>query len=94
MQNQDIPGDHDLSPAEEDRKIQNAVLDFILSEHPAHLSEAELVLAFHRDAASFPDTDAIARAIAELVGAGLLRRFGTAVVPTRAALYFSRLEVD
>ena len=36
--------------------------------------------------------DAVERAIRELVGAGLLRCDGGYVVPTRAALYFHRLE--
>jgi hypothetical protein len=38
--------------------------------------------------------DAVERAIRELVGAGLLRCEGGYVVPTRAALYFHRLESD
>jgi hypothetical protein len=43
---------------------------------------------------SFPDNDAVRRAVSELVGAGLLHRLSAFVLPTRVALYFSRLEVD
>ncbi len=93
MQTQDIRRGRDLSPEEEDRKIESAVLAFVLDQHPAQLSDAEVVLAFDRDSAVFCRIDAIERALAELIGAGLLRRVGPVLAPTLPALYYSRLGV-
>ncbi len=39
----------------------------------------------------FDSEDAVERAIRQLVGAGLLHCCGGFILPTRAALYFSRL---
>lgn len=93
MQAQDIPRGRDLSPEVKDRKIESAVLAFVLEQHPAQLSTGEVVLAFERDRAAFCQVDAIERALAELVGAGLLRRVGPVLAPTLPALYYSRLGV-
>ena len=94
MHSQDIPGDRVLSPEEADRKTEAAVLSFVLREHPDPFTEFELVLAFHRDAKGFAGKDAIRRAIGELIGAGLLRRIGALVLPTRSALYVGQLELN
>jgi hypothetical protein len=69
------------------------VLAFLLEEHPAQLTIPELSLALnaHPD---FESDDAVERAVRELVGAGLLYCHGRFVLPTRAALYFARLEED
>jgi hypothetical protein len=80
------------SPAGEDRKAERAVLALVLYEHPNRLTLADVRLALDPDR---PDaTDAADRAVRELVVVGLLRRDGEFVVPTRAALYFERLETD
>jgi len=95
MHDQDIPAAPCLSPAEQDRMTESAVLAFVLDQHPDQLTDAELLLAFHGDGPQdFASTDATARALRELIGAGLLRRLGVVVAPTRAALYFSRLQSD
>ncbi|MGD9735155.1 MAG: hypothetical protein AB7V58_06030 [Solirubrobacterales bacterium] len=94
MHSQDIPRRCDSPPAQVDRKIEGEVLAFVLDQHPDQLSEAELCLAFNRDCREFSSADAIARAIGELVGGGLLHRRDAFVLPTRPALYYSRLEVE
>ena len=79
------------SPAAQDAKTERAVLALILHEHPARLTMGELALTLHADPHLDPE-DAAERAVTELVGAGLLHREGSFVEPTRAALYFARLE--
>lgn len=68
----------------EDAAVQSAVLSLILSEHPALLAASEVEREFGAD-------DAVERAVRDLSGAGLLRREGASVLPTRAALHFDRL---
>jgi hypothetical protein len=82
-----------LSPAEEDARTEHAVLFFLIAEHPAQLTVAELSLALN-DRDDFARGDAVERAVRELVGAGLLHCQGGFVLPTRAALYFDRLVDD
>ena len=66
----------------------------ILIEHPSRLAISELSRALSGDPDEFAGKDAVDRAVQELVGAGLLRREGEVVAPTRAALYFQRLEAS
>ncbi len=79
------------SPAAEDRRTESAVLAFLLTEYPSKLTVPELSLALNTDPGAFSSADAVERAVRELVGAGLLHCQGGFVLPTRAALYFSRL---
>jgi hypothetical protein len=83
-----VPG----SPAAQDARTERAVLALVLDEHPARLTMAELSLVLHADPRLGDPADAAERAVTELVGAGLLHREGSFVGPTRAALYFARLE--
>ncbi|MET0305265.1 MAG: hypothetical protein ABW196_03435 [Solirubrobacterales bacterium] len=80
-------------PAGEDAKAERVVLAFLLEEHPTPLTIPELSRALNADP-GFDTDDAVERAVRELVGAGLLHCEGAFVVPTRAALYFARLETD
>jgi hypothetical protein len=80
------------SPAGEDRSAESAILALLLTEHPAQLTMSELVLVLHGDIDLFKPKDAAQRAVRELVGAGLIHHQGKFLVPTRAALYFDRLE--
>jgi len=82
------------SPAAEDAKVQSGVLGFVIEAHPDHMTPGELSLAMNgqRDQ-EFSHHDAVERAIRELVGAGLLHLAGGLIVPTRAALYCSTLEI-
>jgi hypothetical protein len=78
----------------EDKRVESAVLGFVLDQHPAHLSIPELSLAINRGSfGRFSTDDAVERAVGELVGAGLLHLGAGLLSPTRAALYFSGLEV-
>lgn len=76
----------------EDEQIERAVLAFLLDEHPDQLTIPEVSRAMNAHG-DFNSEDAVERAIRELVGAGLLRCQDGYVQPTRAALYFSRLEL-
>lgn len=80
-------------PADEDARTEHAVLSFLIAEHPAQLTIAELSLALN-DRDNFARGDAVERAVRELVGAGLLHCQGGFVLPTRAARYFDRLVDD
>ena len=82
------------TPAEADRKTERVVLAFLLEEHPSQLTILELSRALNVRPGGFESDDAVERAVRELVGAGLLRCSGGYVLPTRAALYFARLEED
>ena len=82
------------SPAGEDRRTESAVLALLLDEHPSRLTMDELILVLCADPGRGDPKDAAQRAIGELVGAGLVHRDGSFLTPTRAALYFHRLEVS
>lgn len=77
----------------EDRRAERAVLALLIHEHPMQLTMDELTLVLHADQDQVDPGDAALRAVRELVGAGLLRRHGRFLVPSRAALYFAALEV-
>lgn len=79
-------------PANRDAQIESAVLALLLDEHPAALTDAELALALVGERPEFTEADAIARAVRDLIGAGLLRRHGELIQPTRAAVRFERLQ--
>jgi hypothetical protein len=66
------------------------VLVFLLDQHPTRVTVDELPFAL--DAKDFAEKDAIARAVRELTGAGLLHAEGELIGPTRAALHFEWLE--
>lgn len=84
--------EHDLAvPAAEDRKVQSAVLEFLIGEGPDRFTIPELSRAMNAGPADFGAEDAIERAVRELVGAGLLHCCGGFVLPTRAALCYRRL---
>ena len=80
--------------AVEDAENQRVVLSFILEEHPAQMTIPEVAQALYAYPGDFQQNDAVERAIRDLVGGGLLRCHGAFVLPTRAALYFARLEAD
>ena len=71
--------------------IQSAVLALLLDQHPTQLTLAELAREVAEDPGNFAQRDKIARAVRDLVGAGLLHRHGDFAIPTRAALCFDRL---
>lgn len=79
------------TPAEEDAAVESALLAHLLALHPASVSEEELRREFLADPEDFAEADALERAVRDLVAAGLLRRAGDGVVPSRAALRFDEL---
>ena len=70
--------------------MERAVLALLLDEHPTWLTIGELTLAFDCGE-GFAVGDAVDRAVRELASAGLLRREGDVLAPTRPALYFDGL---
>jgi hypothetical protein len=79
--------------AAQDAKVERVVLAFLLDEYPAQLTIPELSGALNERPGDFESEDAVERAVRELVGAGLLHCQGAYVLPSRAALYFARLEM-
>lgn len=74
------------SPADEDRKYQQAVLMHVIAAHPATLRLSDLIREFGATE-DFSERDAVERAVRDLVKGGLLFKCEGAVLPTRAALY-------
>jgi predicted transcriptional regulator len=71
---------------EQDAQVQDAVLGVVLDQHLAALTTEEIAREFGDG-----EGDRIERAIRDLVAAGLLRREGESVLPTRAAIHFDSL---
>ncbi len=76
----------DREPSDESWRI--AVLSHVLLEHPALLTGEELRRELLVDRQDFSQTDAHDRAVRDLIAAGLLRREGDSIIPTRAAVHF------
>ena len=95
MQTEDRGETPERGPLDVDRQIEFSVLEFLLGEHPAQVTEAEIVCyragLRAKDAAPFGESDEVERAVDQLAGAGLLRCQGCCVVLTRAARYFDWL---
>lgn len=75
------------STAGEDAALESALLQLVLALHPATLTLEEAV----RELGEEENLDGVERALRDLGAAGLLRRSGTLVLPTRAALRFDEL---
>lgn len=82
------------SYAAQEAENQRVVLSFLLDEHPAQLTIPEVARALYAHPGDFEQEDAVERAIRDLVSGGLLHCQGAFVLPTRAALYFSNLEME
>jgi len=74
------------STAAEDAALESAALQQVLALHPATITLEELARELGGE-----DADSFERAVRDLVAAGLLRRSGSLVLPTRAALRFDEL---
>jgi len=77
-----------------DARTEYAVLMFLLEEHPTRLTLGELSLVLHADHRLDDPDDSAKRAVRELVGAGLVYQDGRFLAPSRAALYFERLQAQ
>lgn len=83
--------DNSLTPATEDLATESAVLQQVLAFHPVLVTAAELMREVGGESPGFAETDAIERALRDLIGAGLLHEHDKFVIPTRAALRFTEL---
>jgi hypothetical protein len=84
--------DRDLIGTEkDDAAMESAVLQQVLALHPNALTLAELRRALGAEEGGFAASDAIERAVRDLVAAGLLHRSAAFVLPSRAALRFDEL---
>ena len=77
-----------LTPAREDLRDQSVVLNYVLHLYPQTLTFEELSRELAGNSHDFERRDQVERAVAALVGTGLLRRVDTLVLPTRAATHF------
>jgi hypothetical protein len=72
------------SPADDDARLERALLEEVVFLHPAHLTLAELTLKM--DAPDGSESIAIENSLETLKRAGLVRVKGDVVEPTYAAL--------
>jgi hypothetical protein len=77
-----------------DESWQIAVLSRVLALHPERLSDEELRREMVPNDEDFSQTDAYDRAVRDLTAAGLVRRDGGSVIPTRAAVHFYSFTAD
>lgn len=75
----------------QDDHMQSAVIHRLLAEYPETLTVSKLIHAFTqgREEPRFEETDAIERAVADLVGSGILHREHDTIRPTRAIRRFA-----
>lgn len=79
------------SNAEEDASTERGVLDTVLDAYPELFTERELILMLVDNPGDFAQRDAVERAVRDLARVGLLHCPSGLVMPTRAALHFTRL---
>ncbi len=72
-------------PERDDESVQRAVLSLVLDAHPKSLTIPELAREIDR-------SDAVERAVCDLVGVGLLECPDAPIRPTPAAVRFDALE--
>ncbi len=82
------------TPEVQDLRDQAVVLTQVLSNWPVHLTFEDLVREIATDPSFYAERDRIERAVRDLAAAALVHRCDALVIPTRAALHFSRLEED
>ncbi len=78
-------------PSAQDATIEAAVLRQLLALYPVQLTVEELAREIGGEGADFAQTDAVERAVGELVAAGLAHRGGEVLLPSRAALRLDKL---
>ena len=83
--------DDTRSPNAQDTTVEAAVMRQLLALHPSLLTVGELSREIGGEAADFAETDAVERAVRELVAVGLAHRNGEVVIPSRAALRLDEL---
>jgi hypothetical protein len=83
--------DENRGPSGQDTTIEAAVMRQLLALYPVQLTVEELAREIGGESADFAQTDAVERAVRELVAAGLAHRNGDVVIPSRAALRLDEL---
>jgi hypothetical protein len=83
--------DENRSTWAEDESVESAVLRQLLDLHPTRLTLEELMREVGGSRGGFAERDAVARAVRDLAGVGLLHEGPEFVAPTRAALRFNEL---
>lgn len=81
----------EISSEDRDRRFLTACIATILSAHPAHVTEEELVRALTADSDDFAERDAVKRALRTLHEVGLIIYGDSGIVPSRGALLFDEL---
>lgn len=88
------------TPAHHDRKLQRAVLDTVIENHPVQLTVADLIREIAAPPLTLTARDDVRRAAFDLAGLGVLHRHDflnrddSFVIPTRAALHVCALLED
>ncbi|MEX0972010.1 MAG: hypothetical protein WDZ46_01975 [Solirubrobacterales bacterium] len=72
----------------QDIRDQAVVLTFVLTLNPRHLTIPQLARSLNEDRRRFQRSDAVERAVRDLVGVGLLQIDAGLVKPTAAAVRF------
>lgn len=83
-----------LSPDPKNKKVERAVLAFLIYRYPERLTISALSRVLNEENSDLDSEDAAERAVRKLVDAGLLECRNEFVLPTRAALYFDALDSD
>ena len=78
-------------PASRDLNDQGVVLILVLDYFPTQLRVSDLVREITDDSTDFMERDRVERAVRDLVGAGLLFRCESLVLPTRSAIRFNEV---
>lgn len=76
-----------------DLATESTVMRQVLEVHPVLVTLAELTRELAGEDPEFAESDAIARAVRDLAGVGLLHIQGDLILPTRAALHLSDLGI-
>jgi len=79
------------TPADDDAKVEAAVLHHLLALHPAQISFDELAREICAEPDDFGERDAVERAVRDLAAAGLLHRSGALILASRAAVRLDQL---
>jgi hypothetical protein len=72
--------------------MEAAVLGHLLSLHPVHTTQDEVVRELSNASNEFADRDRVENAIGEVVRIGLAHRHGNFVIPSRALIYVDGLD--
>lgn len=87
-QNPPASDEHDLATNTDvdDKRLEAAVLEHLIFNRDAHLTQDELIRELSGTDDQFGLRDGFTRAIRDLVGMGILHRLGKFVIPSRAAI--------